>query len=488
MNFCVLLFVVALFCNSYMLADPSIKRCLVAECINSNENHPSPILCSGCVAKALSNSDTALQLHKLQHNLMKEDHSRRKILFSDLDQDVLSLIFDQLGILDTMNFLDIYPAQTLAAAAKVSFWRRYKHFEVYINHKSRAEPFFMSEESKRIKVGTEALALNVLRLFGGVIQRLNVEFSSRSLLQYISKYTSDSLTELTLLNEDYERGITFTLLNKPFNQLKELSLVVTGTPIGNLTFVEMFPQLAVLRLGLRSFNGDYNYFVGGFLHLETLELQIRPIDPDKHVYFEEMLRKSPKIRSLTINSLFPEFSNMLIEHVSNLEFLSVSKIHVQNETRFETVKQLEIRNFMYEQMDHILFPQLEGIFVNYPTWPVNEDNIGHLTRFFTNHANVSKATITVRELDKIELLMQMLYEFHNLVELTLEYNNAYSIEDIPVILQLNQNLVKLNLLNFKIWDWDTANLQNTLANDWNVIENHKNYKSVVEVLSIEKIN
>lgn len=75
--------------------------------------------------------------------LSNDDNFGRKKL-SNLNDDVLSLIFDQLELMDMLNLLAVYPAESLSAAAKDSFYRRYKDYRVEIQHDSSSYGLYVT--------------------------------------------------------------------------------------------------------------------------------------------------------------------------------------------------------------------------------------------------------------------------------------------------------------------------------------------------------
>lgn len=419
----------------------------------------------------------------LCNSSMSIDPSPKKL--ADLNADVLSLIFDELQILDMLNLLNVYPAVSLAAAAKLSFWRRYKHCEVYIKLKSPTEEFFGFDKLKCIEVHSETIGLNFLKFFGDVIQRLDVRFPTSSVVKSIEKYTSELLTELKLFVDNEH---VFKTFDKPLKQLRRLSIKVMGKlETGNMKFVEIFPKIQQLKLDLEDYYlGEYKFFVGEFPHLENLDMHIPKMRMHEYFEFEEMFRKCP-IRNLAIYLLTQEFGNKLNEYLPNVETLSVARIYIQNDTRIDNVKHLEIRTFLGETMDHILFSELESLNVKYPNKPVYDDHIMNLIPFFRNHKDiVSKVTISIPGLYKSDLLIELLNELPNTKDLTLEYDHN-SIKAIPDILGHNKNLMKLNLLNFRIIDSEMVKLQEMYGDKWSITEYDKDVYSKIKVLSFERI-
>lgn len=129
--FLILLFITTVFGANRTSTDPSSTRftsCSVAECVNSgNVNLSTAIICNGCTARIFSNNDKAIKFYEFQEKLLNDDDDNfggKKLV--DLNVDVLSLIFDELDILDILNLVKAFPGKALPPVANTTFWRRYR--------------------------------------------------------------------------------------------------------------------------------------------------------------------------------------------------------------------------------------------------------------------------------------------------------------------------------------------------------------------------
>lgn len=185
MNFNILLLVTAIFCSSFMETASSPQNCSVPECLNNkNGDLSTAILCNDCVNKIFADPDATSLFNKVQQKINYNGPKR----LSDLNADVLCIIFDQLDILQIFKLIKAYPAEILSAVAKNVFLRRYKDYEMNIwdlkDHDIKGEFKGIDIHEKRIRIGYE-MNYGILRYFGDAMRY--VSFSTLSIVYIYPK-------------------------------------------------------------------------------------------------------------------------------------------------------------------------------------------------------------------------------------------------------------------------------------------------------------
>lgn len=380
MRLAIILLVFALFCNSCMSSgNSSNDGCSVAECINGdNDDLSSAILCNGCLAKTLSNRDSAIEFHDSQQRLglakswLKRNVYRRKTLI-DLDTDCLQIIFDQLGFFDIMKIRQLFPARRISEATLEFFWKHYREYTVvfedhfhlqYIKKEPNdGDKINFDHVSKRIQVGYNKDAPTFLRFFGAAIKNLEAQQPKPIMIQGINKYTSNSLTNLTIYSIKEKDAQLFT---NTFARLEELTIYFgyNFPQNASLKCSQIFPKLKRL-IGYPTNPFDYSFMDFECPSLEYFELE--EMYNDKMKDFENMLKKNPQLRALKTRYLWSDVYDLLDKYSVNLTNLTISGASVKEGTRFDRLKKLEFVNKYSDGMrllKNITFPCLETLVLN----------------------------------------------------------------------------------------------------------------------------
>lgn len=469
-----------LFCNSCTSSEQSPNNgCAIAECVNGgNSNISSVILCNNCLAKTLSNRDTALRFNESQQQLKSNemDNYGRKRL-DDLNVDVLSLIFDELTIVDMMNLCHAYPIRILSTVAKYSFWRRYKDYTVQMKNyaPNDGNHITLDNDLKCIQVGRKKSA-KVFRIFGNVIHQLEISYPSIIIVQFMNRYMRHTLVRLHLNSIDENAVSHFT---KPFTAVEELELSFgyTYQSKEHLKCNQVFYNIRQLTLHS---NVDYNFIDCALPFLE--HLQSHTIYTSDEMKFEKFLSKNAQLRSIETKYLSGNVCNAINRYVPNLESLTLSSAAVTNETRFECVKHLKIHNsnsIVFHEMRNLLFPCLESLQIIYAHEIFNVSG-----EFIRKHKTISHLKVLDFKRNGHQQFVQLLVELPNLREITLQlYYGDINIESISEIVGGHQQLQKLHLTELS--SWAIKSLRKRCANDfddWNITENDEN----IGIFSLER--
>lgn len=429
-----------------------------------------------------------------------DQSSKDRKRLADLNPDVLSLIFDEMSIEDMMNLLDARLPQSLVAAAKNSFYRRYKDYEVKIGNWPHLKRIRIIDLYKFMELPSEEIAPNVLRVLGDVIQRLTMRYPTKTILQLINKYASDSLTELSLRFNSFVGDDTIQTLTNSFKRVKVLELKVTDkfNP-GNLTFIEMFPNIRELNFEMHSYDVNCSFFVGKFEHLQHLALHSYA---GQYHQFKNWLIENSQIRCLGLSQLTSDISDTINEHLPNVEALEMLTVAtwMENPARFENIKDLQISEYCKEPLDLVTFSRLESlrIFIGRDCFYSTRERVDRLTEFFGRHSNVSRFETSWKFFSEngnyLPSLLKLMNELPHMTEFTLEMFETFfddfnvSFDILRTILQNNVELVKFHLLITKLSDWQIEMLQKQFKNEWHIKKFDRKVHLGPFTLTFEKLN
>lgn len=458
MRFVLLICVTVLFCSTCIAND---SDCSTAECINNgNTNLSTVILCNPCAAKALLNSDSSSRI--FQQKLRKKQKN-----LSDVNVDVLLSIFEHLDIMDVLNLVKAKPAPTISAAFEQIFWKTYKDYPVHMSADfSRIKNIHFNNETKQIRIPLNK-AVKLLRIIGSGIRDLVVSFPSANVSQCINKYAGDSLIKLKIENDEN----SFVYFKQPFEKLVELSFDYSQyneTIAEQLPLNQQFPQLR--RLTLKTYqriHSDINFC--RFQHLEHLKLNNDYLTDNQTELF---LRRNPQIRSLDIEILSQNVANIINRHLLNLENLTVSKITIENNTRFEHVKYLMVIS-RAEKIHKLSCPRLESLDMKYEQ---RVDFVQPWVKFFMNHQMLSNLTIRQSSGDYINpTLFLLTMNTESLSEINVNISDEYIwFDTISDLIEMHPKLERLNIWNGYFRQNTLDTIQQSFENDWNIVSSERN--------------
>lgn len=462
----------ATYCGSCMTNDAPEKSCSVAECVNSgNRVVSTAILCNSCMAKILSNPDAADIFLREVQQIVIDGHNFNQKKLADLNADVLMLIFDGLEVLDMMNLIDVYPARQLLAIANDSFWRRYKNYQVL--NDQRFGPKGIEIYSGCIS--TSKLTETFLRLFGGGIKNLKIQYPSTIAIQYINKYARNSLTKLSI---SFLKENQFDYFNKPYNNIEELYFhneFNAEIKAGNLTFCQLFPKLQKLSMLLNS-DIETSVIDCEFPYLKHFDVYERNMKSKESIF--TMITKNPQIQSIGMETLSQEFYNIINKYVQNLENLTVSNINTDGGACFEHVKHLKVHPYC-DKIDKLSLPQLKSLEIGFI-----DKNPAPWAEFIKKHQYVSHLKVIGAKGYGIHYsLTELMNQLPNLVEITLfKSENAIRDETISNIID-SSKIEKIILITSYVSEKHLNRLRKKYENTWNIVENNS-----TDTLSFEKMN
>lgn len=183
-------------------------------------------------------------------------NERTKLKLIDLNFDVLFLIFEHIDTLDMLSMVEICPKLTPIAAT--IFRGKYQKVEVADAFTTDIfKPQFEDKNNKSTRIRNYELILRTLQTFGHVIKHLKLDgmaivFRERKLtiMQFINKYTSESLTTLKIHYIKEDALAQFTI---PFENVRELSVKIDilGLEVNVLPLSQIFPKLKKLTMHIQ---------------------------------------------------------------------------------------------------------------------------------------------------------------------------------------------------------------------------------------------
>lgn len=215
--------------------------------------------------------DDAIQPSIAEHRQDIPIENRRNTSnLTNINMDVLSIIFDQLDLKDLITMIDVYPMYHIHSLAVRTFRGKYKNYKVYLRRNksksflNRRQLLTVFTHKKCINIINFELFTDTLKYFGGEIEYLRIRNGllehnvSCIVSQVINEYESESLLSIDLgkIKED-----TLEQFSTPFYALKTLSLIVGNGQYknGSLAFNQLFPILNRLKLDVYDANGDYAF-------------------------------------------------------------------------------------------------------------------------------------------------------------------------------------------------------------------------------------
>lgn len=400
---------------------------------------------------------------------------------ADLNTDVLSLIFDEFEILDMIKLLTAYPANALSLVAKQSFWRKFKDHVLFIDEANNHEFIVLDDRSKRIIMYPNNCG-NVLKVFGNLIQHLQISFPSNVTIETVNKYTSESLINLKM---SFVAVDVFDGFTTPFAALKSLEIrTYVEIKTGQLPLNQLFPNLRRLSLDLFRDVG-FAFIIWQYPYLEHFKLYsiiYHQFPSQNEEILMEFFQKNTQIQSIDVKCLNEKLCNIINGHVANLQNLTIEthNIQIDNDTTIEKLKHFSISQSeitdQHQSMSKLTLPRLETLQIVY-----GQPIAAVWIEFFRKHQHVSHLKI----IDAYQLdddLNQLIDEMPNLIEISFEQSSvqlfftyAIIVENINRIIETHSQLVKMDFSYFRFSENEMNNFQLKFDNQWNIIVD--NYRS-----------
>lgn len=400
-------------------------------------------------------------------NAYKNGNSIDTIKLTDLDFDVLFLIFDHLDVPELIHMAAAHP--NLKIIAESIFFEKYHDYEIRIieaNEHHTDEKFRINQHEKYIEFPDSDWIEVVLKYAGKWIQKLKIESDqlydrSKFVNEIVNKYMSESLISLNL---NYIDTDTFEYFTMPFNAVEKLHFSIDEeVPSANmLPLNQLFPKLRQMYVSVW-LDLDYSFFDCEFYHLEHVEVSVNYYNSKNQIkQIENLLQKNPQIRIISTWHFPADYVKIINKLLPNLENLTLHEFGSLDENVcFENVKNFQLFEPLPNSLEKLSFPHLESIDMEFNG---NEEWI----KFFENHRRLNKLIInkvTENQLLEITSLLP------NLVELEV-YDTEFFYMSAEGVIQIIQNHEKLLKFDFPA-EWferfaSVRKLNERISNEWHV--------------------
>lgn len=411
------------------------------------------ILCGICISEA--------------YKIGKET-SKTETKLTDLNSDVLFLIFINLNLQDLIHLTKIN--QPLALSAVDAFQHTYRGYKiklikpefnsVYSNLPAVQESYEKVFEIHGIKTFVE-----LLEHFGHVIYGIQInENLDRNQCVDMSRLINERCSEsLVHLNFDGIHFSTFEYFTVPFNKLESLTLSVGRRPFNSsiLTMNQLFPKLKNLDFHFCE-NISYSFIEYNYTNLEHLSLMdfSNAYKPQKAI--EDLIRKNSHIRSIKLNGYPGSYARKIKKLLPHIESLELQFIDVAN-TPFELehLKQLHVRDTGPICYERLSFPRLESLVLPNPS-----RNFDGWIEFCRNHNNLSRLHITENLPYISKELVKLTEELPSLIELKID-SDYLNLDTINRLIESHEKLMNMELFARQFaYDVTMDNLRERYGNEW----------------------
>lgn len=429
-----------------------------------------------CLSQIVSESvknDGAYKSSIEAHHKISVENKENSLKLTDLNIDVLLLIFHQLDLNDLLNLSEVDSG--IHSITIEVFRRRFQKYEIDIwgtGPRIDWRPaYYVSDHFKSIQIDDFETNLRTIKFFGCVIQKIiiintKIEWNRLVVIrEFIEKYASKSLISLELHKIDILEQITVS-----FEKLEELDFIVFTEKLSTkvLPLNQTFPNLRRLSVTLLS-KIDSSFIDCEFPQLKQLKLFTTNSSWTQQNQIEGLIRKNPQICDIEIKYFTRNYLKIINQLLPNLEKLTLHDSFSEIENiRFEHVKIFIFYPQFSSSIDKLLLPKIESIKLYYAP---SDFNIW--IKFFKNHRNLSRLHLIEFSNEMEVQFKELTTELPNLVEMTLESFKYVDLETITEFIESHGKLMKCTFSTkmFKVADLDT--LRKRFEDKWNIEHSSK---------------
>lgn len=386
---------------------------------------------------------TLLLLNSCFNEVVARDNGN--IQFTDLNLDVLHLIFDQLALPEL-----IYMAETSSKFINIAgsvYRQKYKDYEIRVvtgkGHNNFEQIRRSYSHEKYFEITDSEWIEDIFKHTGKWFKKLSIKsnafgYRSKKLNEIINKYTCESLIALDLGCIETD---TFEHFTMPFKEVETLHFTVNkASPSANmLPLNQLFPKLRRLNLYLNAAL-EHNLLDCEFPHLESVRAEFGYSRSEIQTeQLESLFRRNPHIRIIDLKCFSSDYVRKINELLPNLEDLTLHELSDLNErVHLENVKNLRLFVAYPRAIRSLSCPRLEFLDIDY------YGSFGELITFFRNHQDLGKLKLANFERSPDgQALVNLIANLPNLNELVIAGGKPYSIEFIDQIIQSHKKLTKI---------------------------------------------
>lgn len=426
---------------------------------------------------------------------------RNKLKFTDLNSDVLYLIFSQSNLEDVLNTDEAFPE--LHNLIHEMLQRKYLNYELqlklplvnrFIGFRRHFKAYdVFPKENRFVAYDNRNFDLNVFKVFGDVFQTIKLTFCNnievkrwKLVSKILNEYCSRTVKRLELNDIDESILNQFTL---PFESVEKLTFSVNCNNLNvQKTLNELFPNLQSFELQL-SYDLNYSFIDCELPKLEHLKMTVTRESWQKRDQIEGLIRKNPNIQSIElVGYIFPSnYIEVINQFLPNLQHFTLTWMNIEIDAiHFENLKSLDIIQIENEStIEKLWLTNLKSLRFFY-----DPKFFDAWQQFFQRHTNISylrfQQTFT-RSVGNI-LINSLLDSLTNLIDVNFECIFDISIENITSFVENHQHLQKFRFSFKGFTDNDESFMRTRFENEW-IIENiDRNYDNhIFKGLSFERI-
>lgn len=404
-----------------------------------------------------------------------------------LNTDELEIIFARLDLdqLAHMAAVD----ERFANIAKKELAKRCPDYrlEIIWSHVGSASKFTSSNSLKRLSVYEYKLGLKLLKYFGELFPVLAIHNNNfeaeRSIVinRYANKYVSEFVTQFKL---DIVEG-TLEQYTNAFKGVQELDCIIKAENIDDtvLPWNELFPNLQKLSLEIDvtlELNGNYSFADCELPQLEALVISYNDTGK-RNKQIEGLIRKNPQIRDLELKFCQRDYIKVINQLLPNLETIILHKLNLNEALHFEKVQRFVLKTNNPRGIENLSFSNLESIRIHYS--PRLFDN---WLAFFKKHPNLFRLHLQEHTSSNQSVQLEELTSvLPNLVEVTMQYSNYISREDIAKFIETHDKLMKFRFFvrSYKAPDFDT--LRDRFGDEWEITRSHASWPGLLFIRKVD---
>lgn len=395
-----------------------------------------------------NNIETEIKQHKKELSTSQKTKSKKKI--TDLIDDVLYCIFDELELNDLTHMVEAIPKFLFVASETVR--RNYPEINVQLVY-SQHQKHILFHHDKQVDIFDFQLCLDALKHFGEVFQKIFIDYDRiqmcdrENVTKSLNNYTAKTLKQLDLGQVD-EKVLNFYTV--PFEEVHELSCHFRAVmqAEGLVPWNRLFPRLQRLILNV-FFVMDINFINCEYPNLSHLSFEFDKI-AWKHIkVINGLLQKNPQLKSLDIRDSFPPgFIASIAPLLPTLEYLTINSWKIGNGEKnvsFENVKHFELNTNEQSFVERLWLPSLESLtMMQYST-----EALPSWKFFFGKHAQLLSHLVIIDPSYKgrspLEL-NELTGDLRSLIDVEIQSAQALGNESIEQFIEKNKNLQKFCFL------------------------------------------
>lgn len=288
---------------------------------------------------------------------------RLKIKFTDLNDDILFDIIDNLPLKDWPSMIKIN--SKLLHFVGDAFHRKYRSYEVKIldTHSTDGKTIVESLTNERVEIHDFDAAVVMLIHFGHSIKRLNIksEQMSKSEAAVINQLIQTYCLKVTHLNLGSIKADTLQQFKMPFQNVKELIIIIKEKQVksGILPMNQLFPNISRLNFAFHE-NVDLSFIDYEFPMLAHFYAANDACTQVNRI--ESMLTKNMQIKSIELEGFPKDYVRIINKHLQNIENLTLSTFNIGDvPLHMENVKNFILYETSPVSIDKLSFSHIDSL-------------------------------------------------------------------------------------------------------------------------------